>query len=227
MNEKQRLDKILSYLSEKNYTPTKLLLEKTQMKPSTFHKDLKYLSDLNLIKRVYGQVIKVKQVESFTKNHSTDIQVKNHIALKACKHVKEGDLLFIDAGTTTNVMFTILNHTFSNLHIVTNSIGFINNLPDIQNKITIIPGELDLTKKRIIGQDSLEYIKQFNFDNVFLSTYGAKDGNFSLTTDKDLSLKRYLVKNFENSYVIYNKNKKNIHGQYIFANNGSAKLITD
>lgn len=227
MNEKQRLDKILSYLSEKNYTPTKLLLEKTQMKPSTFHKDLKYLSDLNLIKRVYGQVIKVKQVESFTKNHSTDIQVKNHIASKACKHVKEGDLVFIDAGTTTNVMFTILNHTFSNLHIVTNSIGFINNLPDIQNKITIIPGELDLTKKRIIGQDSLEYIKQFNFDNVFLSTYGAKDGNFSLTTDKDLSLKRYLVKNFENSYIIYNKNKKNIHGQYIFANNGSAKVITD
>lgn len=227
MNEKQRLDKILSFLSEKNYTPTKVLLEKTQMKSSTFHKDLKYLSDLNLIKRVYGQVIKVKQIESFKKNYSTDIQIKNHIALKACKNVNEGDLIFIDAGTTTNIMFTILNHTFSNLHIVTNSISFINNLPDSKNKITIIPGELDLTKNRIIGPDSLEYIKQFHFNGVFLSTYGAKDGNFSLTTDKDLSLKRYLVKNFENTYIVYSKNKQNIYGQYIFANNNSAKLITD
>ena len=101
----------------------------------------------------------------------------------AVDHIGEdGDVIFIDAGTTTELLVELLDRR--NLTVVTDSIHHAAKLVEKNFKTIIIGGFVKQSTDASIGRAAVEQISQLNFDKAFIGMNGV-DESFLTTPDME------------------------------------------
>lgn len=175
---------------------------------STVRRDLDELESERKLHRVHGGAEPPHSLqEEFTNQQKSikNIQEKMLVAKKAASLISNDDVVFVDAGTTNELLLGYLSQ--DNLTVVTNSIHHAAKLVDKNIQTIIIGGHVKKSTDASIGAVAYEQIKQLNFDKAFLGINGI-DEEFLTTPDmEEAVIKKTVIENARKLYVVTDSSK--------------------
>ena len=127
---------------------------------STIRRDLIALDKAGLLKKVHGGATALKDISINTlddiveNRKSLNMEEKFKIAKYAASLIKDNDLVYLDAGTTTELMINFINNTKA--IFVTNGIVHARNLIKKNCTTYILGGELKLSTEAIVGAETVK-----------------------------------------------------------------------
>lgn len=174
MNQPQRHEKILSMIAQRGFMTIDELVDQCAVTPQTIRRDLNQLAESGALSRYHGGAGMNKSWENTPyqerKNHNRHIKEK--IANAVAAMIPDGASLFINIGTTTEMIATrLLNH--KNLHVVTNNIH-VASILSVKEDFTVIiaAGEVRYRDGGIIGEATCDFISQFRMDYGIIGISG-------------------------------------------------------
>lgn len=173
----------MAKLSKDQFVNIEDLVTLLDTSESTVRRDLDELESEHKLHRVHGGAELPRSLkEEFTIQQKSikNVQYKECVAQKAASFISDNDVIFVDAGTTNELLLNYITQT--NVTVVTNSIHHAAKLVDKDIKTIIIGGHVKQTTDASIGTIAYQQIKQLNFDKAFLGINGI-DEQFLTTPD--------------------------------------------
>lgn len=175
---------------------------------STVRRDLDELELEGKLRRVHGGAEKIQTLQEELTNQQKsvkNVQEKHALAQKAAQLVSDGDVIFIDAGTTTELLVDQL--TAKQLTVVTNSIHHAVKLVERGLKTMIIGGDIKSSTDASIGPLALEQIQGLNFDKAFLGMNGVDEEDLTTPDLAEAAIKRAIIRSSREAYVLADGSK--------------------
>jgi len=170
-----RQQKILDYICSRGFAAPEELARRQNVAPITVRRDLVWLENAGLLKRVHGGAVPGSAPLAIThagvrmRIASTE---KRTIAAAAATLVRPGERLFLDAGSTCAFLADALPNDME-LTVITHSLDAIQKLTPKRGIHIITPGgELDERLNAFVGPATEAAIAAFHVDKAFLGTAG-------------------------------------------------------
>ena len=177
----------------------------------TVRRDLEYLSQLPLVKKIHGGVTipeEDKGQPSFTRRIIEHPDEKDRIAIEACSRIHSGDTVFFDAGTSPLFVVKNLPRDIA-FTAITNSLMTAIELCKYPNvSLIMIGGEIHHSSHSAVNNMAIEASRKFHTDTAIISTKsisvpdGLYETNLSL-----IEIKRTLVQNAANVILVADYSK--------------------
>ena len=231
MLTQERYEMILSILSERDAVTVAELSAELQTSESTIRRDLNNLAEAGKLNKVFGGATSIKVdpgVEDipFESRESAMSDEKTAIGRYAATLIRDGDLVFIDAGTTTYRLIDFL--TNKKATYVTNGVAHSRKLVQGGFNTFIISGRVKPVTEAVVGSTGIELLSKFNFTKAFMGTNGidARAG-FSTPELDEGQLKEAVFKNSYMTFVLSDHSKFRKIYPVTFAKLKTACIITD
>ena len=169
LNEREKL--ILNKLSTDGMVTVTAMARELGLSEVTIRGDLKALEDRGWLNRKWGGAAPALHRDILERQRIFPEQ-KNAIARAAADLVRDGDVIMIEAGTTTALIARYLAKK-RDIHIVTNStlvFSYARMYPNLQ--ITMTGGEFRRATESMVGPIALETISRLNVKLAFVGTDG-------------------------------------------------------
>ena len=228
MLKSKRKQLILEKVMKDKFVSLEYLVKALDTSESTVRRDLDELESERKLRRVHGGAESLhflQEEESNQEKSIKNIQEKTRIAQKAASLIQEYDVIFIDAGTTNELLVNELHDP--SVTVVTNSIHHATKLVERNIPTVIIGGVVKRSTDASIGGVALNQIGQLNFDKAFIGMNGIDDGFFTTPDMEEGAVKRAILENTKRTYVLADASKL---GQTSFAKVAPisrARLITN
>lgn len=166
-----RIQQIEEYVKHHGSVSLDDLCQRFQVSKNTIRRDIQDLEGRQIVKKVYGGVV-VNKPESpipLSQRQMTMQPEKTRIARKAAEFVNDGDILLIDAGSTTA---HLIEHVTDrrDLTIITNSIPVLSAaLAYDQVHVLVTGGDLLRSTNSLIGPDAAAMLNNLNAHTAFLA----------------------------------------------------------
>jgi DeoR/GlpR family transcriptional regulator of sugar metabolism len=175
LSKRARQDRILSELRISTTIRISDLATELGVSTETIRRDLKQMGESGLIGRTYGGAVarpfgfEPAWNERF--NAMTEERVR--IAAVATRMVRPGEVLAIDAGSTTLHFARRLAADLRDLTVVTNSFVVAMTLAANRSiKVIACPGHYDAHEGSVNGPDTIAYLNRFNANRAFIGASG-------------------------------------------------------
>lgn len=191
-----------------NYVALEDLMQLLDSSESTVRRDLGELEQEGRLHRVHGGAELFHSLQEELSNQEKSVknsQIKQALAQKASRFIYDNDVIFIDAGTTTEFLLPFLQG--KNVTVVTNSIHHATRLVDLSIKTIIIGGYVKQTTDASIGSVALEQIRQMNFDKAFLGMNGVDEAYLTTPDMEEAVIKKAVIANAKVSYILVDGSK--------------------
>lgn len=198
----------MAKIVEDNYVALEDLMQLLDSSESTVRRDLGELEQEGRLHRVHGGAELFHSLQEELSNQEKSVknsQIKQALAQKASRFVYDNDVIFIDAGTTTEFLLPFLQG--KNVTVVTNSIHHATSLVDLSIKTIIIGGYVKQTTDASIGSVALEQIRQMNFDKAFLGMNGVDEAYLTTPDMEEAVIKKAVIANAKVSYILVDGTK--------------------
>jgi DeoR family transcriptional regulator, galactitol utilization operon repressor len=169
LNERERL--ILDRLSSDGSVSVGVLARDLGLSEVTIRGDFRILEEKGWISRKWGGAAPALHRDILERQKVFQEQ-KNSIAKAAAELVRDGDIIMIEAGTTTALIARYLSGK-RDIHIVTNStlvFSYARMFPNLQ--ITMTGGEFRRATESMVGPITLETLSRLNVRLAFVGTDG-------------------------------------------------------
>lgn len=203
---------------------------KFQASAATIRRDLNLLEERGMVLRVHGGVVATGPESTLSEKQSSHVEEKRVIARRALEFIDDGDMILLDAGTTTGILAEML-HRFDQLTVVTNAVNILNVLLGLGKlEVIMLGGTLRPINQAVIGpitEDNLHHIRP---DKVFLGVYGLNlIGQFLASpTLQQAHLKEEMMKVGRHCYILADHTKLGeTHFGFVTPMMPNTTLITD
>lgn len=230
MLAEERFSKILSIIEEAGSVTVQDLMEELGASESTIRRDLNTMDANGLLVKVFGGAV-AKNTNIRTQDENVDnrklqnIEEKVAIAKYAASLIQNGDFVYIDAGTSTELVIDYLK--VSNVTFVTNSLTHAKKLSDKGYTVYILGGEFKSTTEAIVGEEAVETLDKYNFTKGFWGTNGVSiTKGFSTPEVKEAMVKKKSMENCKERYVLADSSKFSQISSVKFSEFENATIIT-
>lgn len=210
MSVYQREEKYISLLSQREHT-VKELSAKLFISEPTVRRDINALAKRELLICKRGKVnLKKKAADQRIPLFIRDMEQneeKRTIALRAVTHIKDGDVIMLDASTTA---YHLLPHLtgFKNILIITNGAKTAIEAASLGIRTICTGGEMTLESFSYVGTDAENILSRYNADKAFFSCRGlTEDGTATDNSILENSVRRIMIKNSKESYLLCDQSK--------------------
>ena len=172
MFAKERQDKIYSLILANGAVETAALVKAFAVSIETVRRDLLYMENQKLLKRVHGGAVKIGDMRSFpsleTRNHS-NTKEKTALAKCAVSFISNGDFIAVDCGSTANCFAEVLKDTDLELTVLTHSMTVF----DILSKndkidVILIGGQFMKKENAFYGTLALDMLDKVHVKKSFI-----------------------------------------------------------
>ena len=208
----ERINKIQSILREENNISIEKLCQTFNVSKNTIRRDINELSKIGALRKVYGGIVLNEQIndslEPYSFRENRNYQEKSKIGEIAATFVKNGDVIYIDSGTTTRHMIKHLGDR-QHLTIVTASLYVLENAINFNNlNVIATGGTLFNPSKAFIGAHVLNCLKNYNFSKVFLASTGVSiEHGATNASPFEYEIKRRAVQKNAERYLLVDNSK--------------------
>lgn len=192
----ERIKKIEQYLVEHESATLDTLCSVFNVSKNTIRRDISELESKGVIKKVYGGVTLNYQEETvpYHQRQVTHITEKAKIGLLASDLINDGDIIFIDSGSTTIHLIPNIKDK-QNITIITNSLNVIvESAPYPNLNVISTGGILQRKTNSFAGIATVSFLKSLNIDKAFMATTG-------LSIEKGVTNTNYLEAEIKKSVV--------------------------
>lgn len=230
MFTEERYSIILKELNLKGIISVNDLVKILNASESTVRRDLNALDKEGLLKKIHGGAALIGES---TSNHdymvnirqSLNMDEKNEIAKRAACLIKKGDVVYLDAGTSTECLINFIQA--DDITVVTNAIVHAKKLLEKGIKTFIVGGEVKGITEAIVGSSAVEDLKKYNFSLGFFGTNGVSNKSGYTTPDiNEAMIKKEAMKMCSKAFVLADQSKLNQVAFVTFGEIGDATLIT-
>ena len=189
---------ILDQLQGKGVVQVHELSEHLNVSEVTIRRDLTAMEDKGLLLRVHGGATLAgmsRKEPVFRDKESAHLEAKSAIARAAFELIKDGDMIYLDGGSTVLQLAKLLDSR-QGLTIVTNSIMAAANLMDTEHRLILVGGEFRQLSRTLVGPLTERIINSLHVNVAFMGTIGFDLTSGMTTTDpneahtKELIMKR-------------------------------------
>lgn len=206
----QRRKEMERLITERQSMTMKELCSTFGISINTARADIAYLIKAGAVTKVYGGVKcnRPKQVSLFSSRATQNASIKQQIAKKAAELIVEGDIIYVDSGTTT---MHILEYIPDDLHItiVTPSLYIISNVFNRPNiKLIVLPGILNRRTNSLADASTFTELAKYHHSKAFMGASGVtEDGKLSVSSYLEYEIKRTAVAQSKQSFLLVDSSK--------------------
>lgn len=231
MLTEERHQIILQLLQEKKAVTVVELTKVLGISESTIRRDLHSLAQMGKLNKVHGgataiTVERTTEDENVAERAARYADEKRKIAAYAVSLIRDEDLVYLDAGTTTGHMIPLLGDTKA--AFVTNGIDHAKKLTQLGYTAYLLGGELKLSTEAMVGNVALDMVKQYNFTKCFMGANGVHEQYGFTTPDMaEAVLKKEVMSRSFMRCILVDSSKFGQISSIIFGQLGQACIITD
>ena len=178
---------------------------------STARRDLTLLDKQGRLQKVRGGAMIISDVystkeDTVLQKKDRNLEEKVEIAKYAASLIEPNDFVYLDAGTTTELMIDYL--TEKDITFVTNAVSHARKLSMAGYTTYILGGEFKATTEAIVGDEAIESLQKYNFTKGFWGTNGVHQKlGFSTPDVKEAKVKEVAMKHCAKRYVLCDSSK--------------------
>ena len=217
----KRKELILKMLDATGIVQIQKLMKQCKVSEITVRRDLIDLESNGLLVRTHGGAVKSKAVEML---FSYDFKINQHrqnkedICQSAANYIQEGDVIFVDCGTTLS-MITKYIIKFRSLTVITTSLPVVSELIRFPNiRVSLIGGEIDNERQATYGTLSEFMIEKHHAKKAFIAADGIslKKGLSSYDYQESSTTKK-MIENSDEIFLLCDSSKIEKNSLIIFA----------
>ena len=232
MLQEERFNRILEELSIRGAVKSIDLSEILGVSESTVRRDINELESKGRLRKVFGgavpagSAVKGGGADGFVTDHEGHVPEKDAIARYAAGLIEDGDLVFIDAGSTTEKLVEYIDN--SNASYMTNGLIHAQKLARRGLSVGIVSGKVKGGRLSVIGSRAVRSLESYNFTKCFMGTNGIDVEKGFTTPDLDEAMiKEEAVKRSKDVYVLADASKFDRVSSATFAGLTGTCIITD
>ena len=186
----------------------------------TVRRDAAQLVSSGAAEKVYGGLKATRQASVLVpyenRLHSMS-DTKRAICARAAGMVRDGDIIFIDSGTTTVHLIDLLQDR--SITVITNNVEVEMRALDLPNiRLIMVPGELHRKTRSVTGEDSARFLSRYNTNFAFMAATGiSQTGGVTNSSPLEYEIKREAVAHAERSVLLVTGRKFGITSLLTYA----------
>ena len=205
----RRLTEMEDYILSHGSATMEELRDTFRISMNTVRRDITELSKSGHVQKVYGGVKTISQVPilvPYSVRNSSPSSAKQAICMAAGSMVRDGDIIFIDSGTTTvHILDAIKN---KNITIITNNIEIMVRALEYENlRLIVMPGEIHRKTHSITGEDSAAFLSHMNTSIAFMAATGASLKGVTNSSPLEYSIKKAAVAHTQKAVLLVTGSK--------------------
>ena len=212
-----RRSAILQLVRESSSVNVSELSQRFGVSEVTIRKDLRILKERKLLVRVHGGAIMSARAtgdESEERNFGfkklLNAKEKEAIGRAAAAHIKEGDTILIDSGTTALEVAKNL-HGFEDLTIITNSVSAMMEAVKYKRfRVILLGGTVRGSSNSIVGPLAESNLKLFYCDKLFLGVDSfSVEAGLSTPSVEEASTNQVMISRAREVIAVFDSSKVN------------------
>lgn len=196
----KRIDLIEEYILAEKSVSLDSLCDKFQVSKNTVRRDIDELIKRGSVKKVYGGVVSTaaentQKLLPYEQRNTSLMREKEAICALAADFVNDGDIIYLDTGTTCLPMVEHLSGRTCT--ILTNSLQVcIKAIPYPNLQVISLPGTLKRETLSFVGSDIVEYLNTFNIQKAFMTSTGVSlESGLTNASMEEYHIKKAVMKN--------------------------------
>lgn len=216
--QSERHEKIIDCVNKERVVSVIALSEYLGVSKVTVRKDLDILSKRGYIIKKHGGVCSVDsdfaQEIPYLRKYRKNIDEKRKIGIKAAEYIFDGDVIILDAGSTT--LEIARNITNKNITVITNDVKIASELAlSLTVDLIITGGTVKKSVYTVLGKETESFFERIHANKAFIGA-DAIDIEFGVTnrTLEESSVKATMIESADEVIVVSDHTKL---GKKVFA----------
>lgn len=230
MLTEERYAKIISILDGNGSVTVQQLMAALDASESTIRRDLNALDEMGRLIKVHGGALSKRTDFSSQDAHANERKEQNKedkikIAKYAASLIEDDDFIYLDAGTTTELMVDFISE--KRVTFVTNGISLMKRLAEKGCTVYILGGEYKPVTDAIVGEEAVLSLEKYNFTKGFWGTNSIDvQRGFSTPELREALVKKKAMSHCKQKFVLADDSKFSQMSSVVFANFTDATVIT-
>lgn len=211
----ERRDQIVDLITRQRTVNNAELMERFDISIETVRRDLEYLEQQGVLRRVYGGAVVNMSLSSepeYGSRSQANPQQKDAIAREAASLIHPGDAVYLGVGTTVQAMAQHMKN-IGPITVFTNALRTAVELSDIPGCTVILPGgQVRAKELTLSGFPAEENFANFNVDKAFIGIGGITEEGVTDFHIGEARVHRQLMQNARQSIVLADASKMGVRG---------------
>lgn len=205
-----RLRRMEQYILEKENVSMEELCREFDVSMNTVRLDVASLVKKGSIKKVYGGVCSNRQnsLVPFEERKMKNSDNKKALCCYAASLVEDGDIIYVDSGTTTMYLPDFLDNRKS-VTMLTNNLNAIMRAVSKENiQVICLPGILERKTNSFVSAETGHILERYNIRKAFFAATGVtENGDVTNSSSLEYEIKREAMQNSEHKYLLLDASK--------------------
>jgi DeoR/GlpR family transcriptional regulator of sugar metabolism len=208
----ERRQQILAELRLSPHVRISALAERFGVSTETVRRDVDLLSEQGLVARAYGgaAATPIGVQPPFGERNEAHLEERVRIAERAAALVEPGEVLMIDAGSTTSQFARRLAVTARDLTVLTNSLPVASALGSNDTiDIILCPGDYSAGEAAVYGEETIAFLQRFRANRAFIGASGLSVDGIMDANRAASAVKRAMLGQADAAYLLVHHTKFN------------------
>ncbi len=219
MNFQNRKQLIVRAVEEQGSVDVQALADLLHTSTMTVRRDLVQLAASGLLYRTRGGAMKVSlatDTHRFVNKTAVNAEQKDYICQIAAGEIQEGDVIFIDCGSTVFRLCPFIRN--KRITVVTNSLPVVAELLASEVSINVVGGEVDKDRQAIHGLMAEEHMARYRANRAFIGVDGISLQNgLSANSEREASTAVAMARQADKTYLLCDSTKLESEKYLFFA----------
>lgn len=170
----QRREQIQEYLSQYKVASNSDLSALLRVSEATVRRDLEWLENASILKRTHGGAVISQRLQiepAYAKRTQHRVSEKSAIGKLAAGLLQDGDIVFINSGTTTTQLIHQIKPGLD-ISLFTNNLAAVMEIGEISYDLILLGGEFQPKSRAAAGRFAIENLSQIFADKAFIGVDG-------------------------------------------------------
>ena len=205
-----RLRRMEQYILENENVSMEELCTEFDVSMNTVRLDVAHLVKKGSIKKVYGGVCSNRQnsLVPFEERKMKNSERKKAVCRAVAELVEDGDIIYVDSGTTTMYLADYLDK-HKNVTVLTNNLNVIMRAVPYENiQVICLPGILERKTNSFVSAETGKILERYNIKKaIFAATGVTENGDVTNSSSLEYEIKREAIRNSEKKYLLLDSSK--------------------
>ncbi|RYC69923.1 DeoR/GlpR family DNA-binding transcription regulator [Spirosoma sordidisoli] len=219
MNFQNRKQLIVQTVEERGSVDVRELADLLQTSDMTVRRDLVQLAAQGLVYRTRGGAMKVSAATDafrFENKAAVNADQKDYICQLAAQTIQEGDILFMDCGSTVFRLCPFIRNR--RITVITNSLPVVAELINSSVSVNLVGGEVDKDRQAVHGLMAEEHIARYRANRAFIGVDGISlRKGLTANSEREASTAVAMARQAETTYLLCHSAKLETEKYLYFA----------
>jgi DeoR family transcriptional regulator of aga operon/DeoR family fructose operon transcriptional repressor len=170
----QRRERILDYLNLHKIVRSSELSNLLNVSEATVRRDLAWMENEGILNRTHGGAVLSESFQfepEYTLRAKRQVQEKRDIGRLAADMINDGDIVFVNSGTTTSQLIHNIRPN-ADITIVTNNLSAALEINESSFELILVGGVLQPKLNSVAGMFAVDNLNQIYADQAFIGVDG-------------------------------------------------------